>query len=148
MTADESLKKTRILVVEDEPDLSELYVSKLTMEGYDVVLAIDGIEGIGKALHENPDAILLDVLLPKKDGFAVLKELKENEKTKNIPVVILSSTSGEKKGMIFKKSVHSGKAKYEPIVSVAKEVCMEPGKFDAQGERGLLQWIKHFMRHA
>lgn len=102
-------KKQKILVVEDEPALSELYATKLKIEGYDVVVAEDGIAGIDKAMHELPDAILLDVLLPKKDGFSVLKDLKQSDKTKHIPVIILSSLGQDYE---VKKGKQEGAADY------------------------------------
>ncbi|MEK7105236.1 MAG: response regulator [Patescibacteria group bacterium] len=85
------MNKLRVLIVEDEPALAELYKQKFEMEGFSVHVATDGIEAIDHAMHHLPDIILLDILLPKKDGFAVLKELKQETKTKHIPVVILSS---------------------------------------------------------
>jgi DNA-binding response OmpR family regulator len=86
----EKVKKT-ILLVEDEADLREIYETKFKLDGYRVLSADTGAKAIDLALHENPQVILLDVILPGKDGFAVLAELKANEKTKNIPVIIFSN---------------------------------------------------------
>ncbi len=83
-------KKT-ILLVEDEQDLMEIYKTKFSLDGYRVVTADTGIKAIEMALRNNPDIILLDVILPGKDGFAVLEELKANDKTKKIPVIIFSN---------------------------------------------------------
>ncbi len=104
-----NVKNVKILVVEDEPALSELYRLKLSMDGFVVVVAEDGITGIDAAIHEKPDLILLDILLPKKDGFAVLKELKEHTTTKDIPVVILSSLGQD---FEIKKGKAEGAADY------------------------------------
>jgi len=84
------IKKT-ILLVEDEQDLREIYETKFNIDGYRVISADNGIKAIDLALHENPDIILLDVILPGKDGFAVLEELKANKKTNGIPVIIFSN---------------------------------------------------------
>jgi DNA-binding response OmpR family regulator len=81
----------RVLVVEDEQALRDMYSAWLEAKGYSVTTADNGVTGIEKALHETPDLLLLDVLLPKKDGFEVLAELRRNPKTKTLPVIILSS---------------------------------------------------------
>ena len=81
----------RILVVEDEPALRNMYKTWLLQAGYRVETADNGVAAVEKTLHERPDLVLLDVLLPKKDGFEVLAELRRNPKTKTLPVIILSS---------------------------------------------------------
>ncbi len=86
-----AVKKQKILVVEDETALRTMYSLWLKKAGYTVVTAEDGLEGVEKSVHESPDLVLLDVLLPKKDGFEVLTEIRRNPKTKSLPVVILSS---------------------------------------------------------
>ncbi|OGL67221.1 hypothetical protein A2856_04160 [Candidatus Uhrbacteria bacterium RIFCSPHIGHO2_01_FULL_63_20] len=86
-----SAGKKRILVVEDEQALREMYAQWLSAKGYEVDTADNGLTGIQKAFHDAPDAVVLDVLLPKKDGFEVLAEIRRNPKTENLPVVILSS---------------------------------------------------------
>jgi DNA-binding response OmpR family regulator len=81
----------RVLLVEDEPALSDIYKTRLEMDGYAVTTAFDGIAGFAAAVHDAPDVILLDVMLPGKDGFAVLTDLKANPVTERIPVIILSN---------------------------------------------------------
>ena len=68
----------KILIVEDEEIMLKALVEKFSSEGFEVVQAIDGEEGLKKALCEKPDIILLDILLPKMDGMAVLKKLRED----------------------------------------------------------------------
>jgi DNA-binding response OmpR family regulator len=83
--------KARVLIVEDEQALRELYREWLTMSGFTVLEADDGLVGIERVLHDEPDLVVLDVMLPKKDGFEVLQEVRRNPKTKTIPILILTS---------------------------------------------------------
>ena len=80
-----------VLLIEDDPAVLDMYRMKLEMDGYRVSTASDGEAGIARALELHPDIIFLDVRLPKKDGMQVLRELRENEQTHDIPVVILSN---------------------------------------------------------
>lgn len=84
-------KDTKILIVEDDPTLLEMYSLKLKEEGFTFFAAADGETGLGIALKEKPHVILLDIMMPKMDGFTVLVELKKNQETKNIPVIMLSN---------------------------------------------------------
>lgn len=91
MTTDSAkIAKTKILIIEDEHSLVELLSSKLRKEGYDVQFAYDGEEGLTKALDWDPDLILLDIIMPKKDGYEVLETLKE--KGVATPVIIISNS--------------------------------------------------------
>ena len=84
-------KKIKILLVEDDSFLSGMYDTKLKLEGFDVVLAEDGVKGLELAVSQNPDIILLDIILPKMDGFTALKHLKDNTETKKIPVILMTN---------------------------------------------------------
>src|SRR6185436_8167806 len=86
-------KKIKILIVEDEEILLTALSEELKQEGFEVVGAKDGIEGVEKTASEKPDLILLDLVMPKLDGIGALKQMKENETTKEIPVVILTNLS-------------------------------------------------------
>ena len=81
----------KIVFVEDEPALQKSLGSFLRQEGYDVSSALDGETGLKLAKTQKPDLILLDVILPKMDGFEVLKELKADKNTKDIPVIVLTN---------------------------------------------------------
>ena len=81
----------KILMVEDEKALQSTLGELLTSEGFALAQAYDGQEGLEMAQSENPDLILLDLRLPKKDGFEVLKELKSDKKTSEIPVIIFTN---------------------------------------------------------
>jgi DNA-binding response OmpR family regulator len=85
----------RILVVDDDPIILRLLASRLKNSGYDVVSAIDGESGLKKAIAKKPDLVLLDIIMPGLNGFEVCKRLKENDKTKDIPVIMLTALAGE-----------------------------------------------------
>jgi DNA-binding response OmpR family regulator len=81
----------KILFIEDESALQKTFKDVLEKEGYQMISALDGESGLKLARTQKPDLILLDLILPKKDGFEVLKELKEDESTKGIPVIVLTN---------------------------------------------------------
>lgn len=83
--------KTKILLIEDEEMLANMYEVKFRNEGFDLEKALDGADGLEKAKANKPDFILLDIIMPKMDGFSVLKALKENESTKDVPVMLLTN---------------------------------------------------------
>ncbi len=86
----------KILVIDDEMDLCELVKASLETGGfYEVCIAHNGSDGIRIAETEKPDLILLDIIMPKTGGFAVLKELKGRDSTRAIPVVMLSALGDE-----------------------------------------------------
>ncbi|PIR06957.1 MAG: response regulator [Candidatus Komeilibacteria bacterium CG11_big_fil_rev_8_21_14_0_20_36_20] len=98
----EEEKKAKILFIDDDNFLRKVYKSELSEHNYEVVLAANGDEGLAKANTEDPDLIILDMIMPKKNGFEVLIELQGNAKTKNIPVIILSNLGQDddvKKGL-------------------------------------------------
>lgn len=87
--------KIKILLIEDEEMLANMYEVKFQNEGFDITKALDGEEGLKKAKEIIPDLILLDIIMPKMDGFSVLKALKEDPKTKNAPVILLTNLGQE-----------------------------------------------------
>jgi DNA-binding response OmpR family regulator len=95
MAKDSEKKSKKILMVEDNIFLRKLYRDKLTRAGFSFVEATNGVEGINKAVFEKPDLIILDLILPRKNGFDVLAELKQKSEVKSIPVIILSNLSQE-----------------------------------------------------
>ncbi len=82
--------KKKILIIEDDRALQNALVEVLTHEGYEPVSAFDGQEGLEKAGAENPDLILLDIILPKKDGYEVLDAIKKSPQ-EDVPVLILTN---------------------------------------------------------
>ena len=87
-------KKQKILIIEDEAILQKALQEILLQENYEVVSALDGELGFKMAFSEAPDIILLDLIMPKMDGFEVLEALKKDEKTKKIPIIILTNLGG------------------------------------------------------
>ena len=85
----------KILIIEDDKFLREVIAKKLTTEGYEIIEAVNGENGITQAGETKPNLILLDLILPGIDGFGVLTQLKENTGTKEIPIIILSNLSQE-----------------------------------------------------
>jgi len=81
----------KILFIEDESALQKTLSDYLKKEGYEVISALDGESGLRLAQTQKPDLILLDLILPKMDGFEVLRKLMENPETKEIPVIILTN---------------------------------------------------------
>jgi two-component system alkaline phosphatase synthesis response regulator PhoP len=84
---------TKILIVEDQKDMVEGLVFNLEAQGYETCVAYDGEEGLSTAVKENPDLIILDVMLPKKDGFQVCRDLRE--KGFDMPILMLTARSEE-----------------------------------------------------
>ena len=90
-----------ILIIDSDPKVRYTVGQYLVSKGYEVVYAEDGEQGVKKAIELQPFAITLDILLPKKNGWLILKELKENEKTKKIPVIVISIMGDKNLGYGF-----------------------------------------------
>jgi two-component system, OmpR family, alkaline phosphatase synthesis response regulator PhoP len=86
-------EKKRILVVDDEPDFASIVKENLEKEGFAVDVAYDGVEGIAKVQASPPDAIVLDVMMPEKDGYEMCAELKADDKYAGIPIVLLTAVA-------------------------------------------------------
>ncbi|MDX9893382.1 MAG: response regulator [Patescibacteria group bacterium] len=83
--------KNKVLLVEDDQTLLEMYELKFKEAGFDLILAADGESGLELAKKEMPAVVLLDIMMPKMDGFAVLTQLRQDDATKNIVILMLSN---------------------------------------------------------
>ena len=83
--------KKKILVVEDDPMISSMYKTKFEAEGFEVLVAENGVIGLELAKKEKPDIIMLDVILPQLDGFSVLDQIKKDNAIKDTPVIMLTN---------------------------------------------------------
>lgn len=120
----------KILFVEDEAALQKTLGDVLTQEGYKIVGALDGEAGLNLAKVENPDLILLDLVLPKMHGFEVLKALKDDAATKDIPIIVLTnleSMGDIEKALELGATTYLVKASYtlEEVVSKIKKALGE-----------------------
>ncbi len=122
--------KKKILVVDDEPNIVKLVSFILSSNGYEVIEASLGAEGVKKAKAEKPDLIILDVMMPKMDGFEAAKKIKSSVATKDIPILMLSSKAQFEDKM---KGIDSGAMDYvtkpfdkQELLEKVKE-CLEEG---------------------
>lgn len=115
----------KILFIEDESALQSAIAEALgEKEGYQIVQAMDGEMGLRLAKEEKPDLILLDLILPKKDGFWVLEELRQNPATKDLPVVVLSnldSTEDIERVMSLGAKMYLVKTEYQ-LSEIARKI--------------------------
>lgn len=103
-------KKGKILIVDDEVDLLETMRFRLETSGYDMAVTPDPKEAMQKAKEHKPGLILLDIMMPKIDGFTLLKDFKADSETKNIPVIIVSC--GKEEEELAKRSLALGASGY------------------------------------
>ena len=120
----------KILFIEDESALQKTFGDILKQEGYEMLSALDGETGLSMAKTENPDLILLDLVLPKKHGFEVLQALKEDASTKDIPIIVLTNLEGTgdvEKALELGATTYLIKASYtlEEVVAKIKKALSE-----------------------
>ncbi len=111
------------MLVEDDQMISTMYQTKFSMEGYTIEVASDGAAGLEKVKTTKPDVILLDIILPKLDGFAILKEIKSNPETAKIPVILLTNLGQDedvKKGKTLGADDYFIKSNHTPAEIVEK----------------------------
>jgi DNA-binding response OmpR family regulator len=116
-------KTIKILLIEDDPFLLSMYTTKFELEGYLVVAAEDGEKGLKLAKETKPAIILLDILMPKMNGFEVLEELKRDQKTKSVPVIMLTNLNQRdeiERGMEMGADDYLIKAHFMPSEVVGK----------------------------
>jgi len=151
-------KRQQWVLVADDDRVTRKLVSRRIQQADANVIVVNAHDGadalerlkIGRIdFGGNPAVIVLDLNMPQLDGWQVIEKLRKDYVAKNqaqgIPIIALSSTTGEK-GTIFRKSVHGCKAGYDPLISIAKEDCLTPQKYDVGAEKGLIDWVKHFLK--
>lgn len=116
-------KTSAILIIEDDSFISDMYKIKFESEGFGVKVATDGIQGLEIAQRWQPDLVLLDVVMPKMDGFTVLQNFKEKPEVRDIPVIMLTNL-GQKdsvsKGLKLGAADYIIKAHFTPLEVVEK----------------------------
>ncbi|MFO7870701.1 MAG: response regulator [Kiritimatiellia bacterium] len=149
-----------ILIVDDEKGIRKKVARDMRcfLPGAVICEAANGREALAELAeirtkyYSDPLLIVLDLNMPVMDGWelidALRKDYEEKGRSSGIPVIVLSSTSGEKGRLFGKKSVHGGKGGYSPLVSIAKETCVDRSRYDGAGEKGLLAWVEHFVKKA
>lgn len=116
------MNKLKVLIVDDELDLVEMVSLRLEANNYQVISASDGQEGLDKARTEEPDLIILDIMLPKIDGYKVCRMLKFDEKYKHIPIILFTARAQEsdiKLGQEVGVDVYLAKP-FEPDILLSK----------------------------
>ncbi len=121
--------RVRVLFVEDDPSVAQMYKLKLELDGYDVEVASDGEKALEIARKDPPEMIFLDIRLPKLDGFGVLEALRRDSRTKGVPVVILSNYSEKQ---LIDRGLRLG----------ALEYLIKTQTTPAHLSRGLETWLK------
>jgi len=96
--------KKRILVVDDEPGIQATLRARLEANGYEVLLASDGETGLQRAREEKPDLILLDLMLPRRDGYSVCRLLKFDNRFQHIPIIMLTARAQERDRSLGQKT--------------------------------------------
>lgn len=113
----------RILIVEDDKFLSEMYATKLKESGFEIEVAYDGEEGLRKMAEFKPDLVLLDIVLPKIDGFEVMQKIKKDPSFKDINIIALTNLGQKEeveRGLALGADDYAIKAHFTPTEVVAK----------------------------
>ena len=129
----------RVLMVEDHPDIADLYQLKLQLEGYSVAVATDGLSGLQMARSMLPDVTLLDIHVPQLDGLQVLAALREDSATQDLPVIVCSEDDNPQ---LIKEAQRLGAAAYlvkanllpAHLSQTVADVLRERTEFSVDGE--------------
>jgi DNA-binding response OmpR family regulator len=127
-------EKQKILMVDEDHFLRKIYRNKFLSSGFEFSEATNGVEGLNKIISEKPDLVLLDIILPRKNGFDVLIEIKRNPATKNIPVIILSNLGQQsdiERGLSLGANDYLVKTEisHSDVVEKVKECLIKTGSF-------------------
>jgi len=122
-----SLKRKKICIVDDDASIREIFMLKLSSEGYDVVTASDGNEGWSVIKSQRPDVALIDIMMPGTDGLGLIEMMEKDEELSKIPVVVLTNLDDEETLQKIQKlhtKFHLVKSLFEPqkVVGIVKEL--------------------------
>ena len=135
----ETTKKEKILIVDDTVDTVELLKKRFRADGYETAEAYDGEEGLQKVTECHPDLVILDVMMPKLDGYEVCKRLKNDESTRHLPVLMLtarSETSDKVKGLDIGADDYISKPfDYKELVARVRSLLMKKNDSEKMAER-------------
>lgn len=123
----------RILVAEDSPTVRRLVCTRLLADGYEVIEAHDGAQAFEMAISERPDALVLDKVMPKLDGFEVVRMLREREETRTVPIVMLTEHSNEEDVL---SGLTLGVDEYMPKPFSPRELSLRLDRLLARGDPG------------
>ena len=144
------------LLIDDERGIRKMVARNLksfapNLQIYEASNGKEGLETLDEIRRthtKDPLLIVLDLNMPVMNGWDFITQMRHDYEqageTQGIPIIVLSSTSGEK-GFFTKKSVHYGKNDYKPLVTVAKESCLDRSHYSATGEKGLKAWFQYFL---
>lgn len=128
---------TILFLAEDDPLMSRMYERAFKLSGYNIEMAADGDEAISKLekMEVLPTVILLDIMMPKQNGFDVLKHIKENDKLKKIPVIMLTNLAGQEdaeKALSMGAVLYLVKSQYDPkeIINKINEIITASSRDD------------------
>ena len=145
------------LLIDDERGIRKMVARSLktfapNLQIFEAANGKEGLEQLAKIRKthtRDPLIIVLDLNMPIMNGWDFITEMKKDYvnagKSQGIPIIVLSSTSGEKGALFMKKSAVGGKSGYTPLIAVAKESCVDKSKYDTDEQQGLDQWLKHFL---
>ena len=129
----------KVLIVDDQPSITKLVSVKLSKEGFEVIEALDGEEGLRKAQEERPDLIILDIMMPKMSGWEVRDKLREDKRCQDIPVIMLTATGRFEEQL---KGLEEGIEEYltkpfdpNDLADLVKEVLDEESDFGRTEKR-------------
>jgi DNA-binding response OmpR family regulator len=123
----------KVLVAEDSATVRRLVCTRLTSDGYEVLEAHDGDEALAMAIAERPAAVVLDKVMPKLDGFEVVRRLREREETRTVPIVMLTEHAAEDDVL---GGLTLGVDEYMPKPFSPRELSMRLGRILARGGEG------------
>lgn len=124
-----------ILIVEDDPLISRLYQQAFQFDGYNVVLSHNGADGLEKVRSVKPTLVLLDIMLPKMNGFELLEKIKNDQDTKKIPVIMLTNITDEReaqRALVLGAVKYIMKSSYKPkqITEMVKQIIKATARDD------------------